>query len=129
VIGTCYCKLGRRGPWAKANLEPAQAGLWRPTRYTGSRAAGGISLAMRKPLIVLSGTGVRTFQERAPSATEALRLVREHMRLRRLGVRIEDEHGNPVSFFQLKEMAELEAKNVTAPNGHPRSSRATSRPR
>jgi hypothetical protein len=69
-------------------------------------------LAMRKPLIVLSGTGVRTFQERAPSATEALRLVREHMRLRRPGVRIEDEHENPVSFFQLKEMAELEAKNV-----------------
>jgi hypothetical protein len=31
--------------------------------------------------------------ERTPSATEALRLVREHMKLRRQGVRIEDERG------------------------------------
>jgi hypothetical protein len=45
-----------------------------------------------------------------PSATEALRFVRAHMKLRRPGVRIEDERGNPVSFFQLKETAEFEAK-------------------
>jgi hypothetical protein len=37
-------------------------------------------------------------------------LVRAHMKLRRPGVRIEDERGNPVSFFQLKDAAELEAK-------------------
>jgi hypothetical protein len=29
-------------------------------------------------------------------------------------VRIEDERGNPVSFFQLKEMAELEARKNTS---------------
>jgi hypothetical protein len=49
-----------------------------------------------------------------PSATEAFHLVRDHMRLRRPGVRVEDELGNPVSFFQLKEMAELEAGNEKA---------------
>jgi hypothetical protein len=32
---------------------------------------------MRKPLVVLSGTGIRTFLGRVPSATEALHLVRE----------------------------------------------------
>jgi hypothetical protein len=129
VIGTCYCKLGRRGPWAKASLNPLRPGCGDPPGSLARGRLAGISLAMRKPLIVLSGTGVRTFQQRAPSATEALRLVREHMRLRRPGVRIEDEQENPISFFQLKEMAELEAKNVTAPNGHPRPSRATSSPR
>jgi hypothetical protein len=69
---------------------------------------------MRKPLVVLSGTRIRTFLERVPSATEALHLVRDHIRLRRPGVRVEDERGNPVSFFQLKEMAELEAMNEKA---------------
>jgi hypothetical protein len=59
-------------------------------------------------LIVLTGTGIRDTREWAPSATEALRLVREHMKLRRPAVRVEDERGNPVSFFQLKEMANLE---------------------
>ena len=66
---------------------------------------------MRKSFVVLSGTGIRNTREWMPSATEALRLVRTHMRLRRPSVRIEDERGNPVSFFQLKETAELEAKN------------------
>jgi hypothetical protein len=32
------------------------------------------------------------------------------MKRRLPGVRIEDEGGNPVSFFELKETAELEAK-------------------
>jgi hypothetical protein len=32
----------------------------------------------------------------------------------RPGVRVEDERGNPVSFFQLKEMAKLEAGNEKA---------------
>jgi hypothetical protein len=40
--------------------------------------------------------------------TEALRLILGHMKLRRSGVRVEDERGNPVSFFELKEMAERE---------------------
>jgi hypothetical protein len=61
-------------------------------------------------LIVLTGRGIRDTREWAPSATMALRLVRDHMKLRRPTVRIEDERGNPVSFFQLKEMAELEGR-------------------
>jgi hypothetical protein len=69
---------------------------------------------MRKPPVVLSGTRIRTFLERVPSATEALHLVRDHIRLRRPGVRVEDERGNPVSLFQLKETAELEASNEKA---------------
>jgi hypothetical protein len=60
---------------------------------------------MPKSFVVLSGTGIRDTREWVPSATEALRLVLRHMKLRRPGVRIEDERGNPVTFFQLKEMA------------------------
>jgi hypothetical protein len=63
-------------------------------------------------LIVLSGSSLRTFREWTPSASEALRVVRAHMKLRRPGVRIEDERGNPVSFFQLKEIAESEARKI-----------------
>jgi hypothetical protein len=65
---------------------------------------------MRKGFVVLSGTNLKTFREWVPSATERLRLVRANMKLRRPGVRIEDERGNPVTFFQLKDMAELEAR-------------------
>jgi hypothetical protein len=64
-------------------------------------------------LIVLTGTGIRDTRELTPSATMALRLLCNHMKLRRLAVRVEDECGNPVSFFQLKEMAELEAPKNT----------------
>jgi hypothetical protein len=64
--------------------------------------------------IVLTGTGIREAREWAPSASEALRLIRDHMKMRRPAVRIEDERGNPVSFFQLKEMAELEARPLAA---------------
>jgi hypothetical protein len=66
-------------------------------------------------LIVLTGTGIRNVRELAPSASEALRLVRNHMKVRRPAVRVEDERGNPVSFFQLKEMAELEARKQGRP--------------
>jgi hypothetical protein len=65
---------------------------------------------MRKAFVVLSGTNIRDLREWVPSATEALHLVHTHIKLRRPGVRIEDERGNPVSFFQLKDAAELEAK-------------------
>jgi hypothetical protein len=65
---------------------------------------------MRKTFVVLSGTVIRDMREWMPSATAALRLVRNYMKLRRPGVRIEDDDWNPVSFFQLKEMAELEAR-------------------
>jgi len=60
-----------------------------------------------KGFVVLSGTGIRDTREWVPTATAAFQLVRTHMKLRRPGVRIEDDHhGNPVSFFNLKEMAE-----------------------
>ena len=65
---------------------------------------------MRKTFVVLSGTGIRNTCEWVPTATEALRLVRDHMNLRRPGVRIEDERGNPVTFFQLKALAESESR-------------------
>jgi hypothetical protein len=65
---------------------------------------------MRTALIVLTGTGIRDAREWAPTATQALCLVRDHMKMRRPAVRVEDELGNPVSFFQLKEMAEIEAR-------------------
>lgn len=58
--------------------------------------------------IVLSGTSIKEIREWVPSATTALQLVRTHMKLRRPDVRIEDERGNPISFFQLKDMAKRE---------------------
>ena len=65
---------------------------------------------MRKAFIVLSGTAVGIRRERAPTATEALRMFRDHIKFRRPGVRVTDELGNPVSFFQLKELAESESR-------------------
>ena len=65
---------------------------------------------MHKSFVVLTGTGFRDTREWVPSASEALRLVRTYMKLRRPNVRIEDELGNPISFFQLKDAAELEAE-------------------
>jgi hypothetical protein len=64
---------------------------------------------MRNALIVLTGTGLRDTRDWAPSATEALCLVREHMKLRRPAVRIEDECGNPVSFFLFWESSIINA--------------------
>ena len=61
---------------------------------------------MGKSFVVVTGTGVKDFREWVPSAAEALRQVRACVELRRPGVRIEDERGNPVSLFELKEMAE-----------------------
>jgi hypothetical protein len=39
--------------------------------------------------------------------------------MRRAGARVEDERGTPVSFFQLKEMAELEARKRGEPHTKP----------
>jgi hypothetical protein len=76
---------------------------------------------MRKSFIVLSGTGVKEFREGAPSANHALDLVRSLMKLRRPSVRIEDQHGNPVSFFKLKEIAEAEDQTrITVSANHSR---------
>jgi hypothetical protein len=65
---------------------------------------------MPKSFIIISGTNIGEKREWAVSANEALRLVREHMKLRRPGVRIEDRHGNPVTFFQLKGLSEAESR-------------------
>jgi hypothetical protein len=65
---------------------------------------------MRNGFTVLSGTAIGVRRERAPSAIEALRVVREHMKFRRPGVRIKDERGNPVTFFHLKALAESESR-------------------
>jgi hypothetical protein len=63
---------------------------------------------VRTGFTVVSGTNIREHREWVFSATEALRMVLEHKKFRRPGVRVEDERGNPISFFQLKEMAESE---------------------
>jgi hypothetical protein len=85
-----------------------------------SRAHGGVATVgpflsrrekegqLLKTFIVVSGTNIGERRELAASATEALRLVLEHMKLRRPGARIEDRRGNPVTFFQLKALAESE---------------------
>jgi len=54
---------------------------------------------MRKTFVVLSGTVIRDMREWMPSATAALRLVRNYMKLRRPGVRIEDDFGIPYHSF------------------------------
>jgi hypothetical protein len=54
---------------------------------------------------IVDRTGIKDHRELVFSATGALRLVLHHMKLRRP---VEDERGNPVSFFELKEMAALE---------------------
>jgi hypothetical protein len=64
--------------------------------------------------IVLSGTGIKDTREWVPSATMALQLVLTHMKMRRPGVRIEDERGTPISFFQLKDMADAESRKKNA---------------
>ena len=63
---------------------------------------------MSKSFVVLSGTEFRSVRQWAPSANDALNLVRILMKMRRPRVRIEDELGNPVSFFELIEKANLE---------------------
>jgi hypothetical protein len=70
---------------------------------------------MVKGFIVLSGTGIRDTREWVLSANDGLSLVRTYMKLRRPDVRIEDERGNPISFFQLKGMAELERRRNNTP--------------
>jgi hypothetical protein len=63
-----------------------------------------------RAFVVLSGTAIAVRRERTPSATEAVRLVREYMKLRRPNVRIEDETGNPATFFQLLDLAKSEGR-------------------
>jgi hypothetical protein len=67
-----------------------------------------------KGFVVVSGTAVKETREWVPFAATALELGRAHMKLRRPGVRIEDDRGNPTSFFQLKDMAELKKSEETS---------------
>ena len=67
---------------------------------------------MRRRFIISSGTGIKDRRERANSAAEALKLTLLHMRFRRPNVTIEDEFGNPMSFFELKDMAALENRKA-----------------
>ena len=69
---------------------------------------------MVRSFYVLSGAGIGDTREWTPSATTALRLARTLTKLRRLGVRIEDELGNPISLFQLKGMADFEMRKKNA---------------
>jgi hypothetical protein len=70
---------------------------------------------MVRSFYVLSDTGIGEMREWAPSATTALRLARTLVKLRRPGVRIEDERGNSISLFQLKDMADFEMRKKNAP--------------
>jgi hypothetical protein len=77
---------------------------------------------MTKWFVVFSGTGIAERREGPMLAREALERVLDLMRLRRPGVRIEDEQGAHVSFFQLKEAAQSGGiENVRRPS--PRSDR------
>jgi hypothetical protein len=87
--------LGPRPP------RKAHSASRRPARFFGT--------SVPRAFIVLSGAAT-VRREWTPSATEALRLVREHMKLRRPGVRIEDETGNPVTVLQLVDLAKSERR-------------------
>ena len=66
---------------------------------------------MRRVFVISSGTSIAVRRETVRSATAALGLVRHCMRLRRPNVIIETAEGEQLTFFQLKEMAEAEARN------------------
>jgi hypothetical protein len=70
---------------------------------------------MSRSFVVISGTGVKDFREWVPSAAEALHVARVHMKLRRPAVRIEDERRNPVSLFELREMAGFQRRKPRRP--------------
>lgn len=85
------------------------AGSWKRQFLRAIRVVAGT--AMRKRFVILSGTSIVERREEANSATEAMELVLHHMSLRRPGVAIEDERGNPIMFFQLEEEAAAEVRN------------------
>jgi hypothetical protein len=74
-------------------------------------------MGMVKALYVLSGTGIKNTREWASSANEALRMVRTPMKLADQASGLRMSAGNPVSFFELKDLAELEShrKNAKRP--------------
>jgi hypothetical protein len=70
---------------------------------------------MRHRFVILCGTNVAPRAETATTATEALEIVRELMRLRRPEVSIETVEGEQLSFFQLKDLAAAESPKENAP--------------
>ena len=69
---------------------------------------------MREKFVISSGTSIAERRAVVNGATEALEWVMHLMKLRRPGVRIEDEDGNPISFFQLKDIAATESQKENA---------------
>jgi hypothetical protein len=65
---------------------------------------------MLRRFVILSGTSITPRSETARSAKEAMELVLQLMKLRRPGVRIETAEGEPLSFFQLKELVASEGR-------------------
>ena len=86
--------LSETGQLGRVKSEALDGHASAPPSHFGPPLGPGVR--MRKGFIALLGTARR---EWAPSATEAFRMVLEHMRFRRPGVRIEDQRGNPVSLF------------------------------
>ena len=82
---------------------------------------------MPRWFVVLSGTGIGEKREGPSPAREALERVRDLMRLRRPAVRIRDERGNPVSFFELKDVAGAESPKENA--GEPIAAFKTRKPK
>ena len=82
---------------------------------------------MPKTFVILSGAPASTYgakrqeirpqNETARSATEALELVRAHMRLRHPGLIVETEDGEELSFFQLKDLAQSETREQNTQRG------------
>jgi len=64
---------------------------------------------MQSKFIIWSGTSIYRRYEAARSATEALALVREHMRLRRPNLIVETADGEQqLSLFQLEKLSQSE---------------------
>lgn len=82
---------------------------------------------MPKTFVILSAAPASTYgakrqeirpqNEMARSATEALELVRAHMRLRHPGLIVETEDGEELSFFELRDMAQSEAREQNTQRG------------
>jgi hypothetical protein len=67
---------------------------------------------MLKRFIISSGLGIARTRVKANSATAAMDVVLRLMRHRRLHMSIEDDSGNAVSFFQLRDETAAEKENA-----------------
>jgi hypothetical protein len=82
---------------------------------------------MPRTFVIISGNAsIHPRSETARSATEALNLVRVHMRLRHRGLIIETAEGEELSFFQLKDLALLETREENALRSKQRAPNVTS---